>query len=130
MKLVLGIDTGGTYTDAVLLDAGTGAVVASGKARTTRDDLSRGISDVMDSLPAGLLPQVGSLALSTTLATNACVEDKGGRAKLGSPVLHMEQPFAEGCQRFHRDFPIHPHTSLGRLCSCRKRPEVRPPARR
>ena len=52
MKLVLGIDTGGTYTDAVLLDAGTGAVVASGKARTTRDDLSRGISDVMDSLPA------------------------------------------------------------------------------
>ena len=82
MKLVLGIDTGGTYTDAVLLDAETGAVIASGKARTTRDDLSRGISDVMDSLPAGLLPQVGSLALSTTLATNACVEDKGGRAKL------------------------------------------------
>ena len=57
MKLVLGIDTGGTYTDAVLLDAGTGAVVASGKARTTRDDLSRGISDVMDSLPA---PSPGS----------------------------------------------------------------------
>lgn len=82
MKLVLGIDTGGTYTDAVLLDTETGKIVASGKSQTTKDDLARGISAVMDRLPQELLPQVESLALSTTLATNACVEDKGGRAKL------------------------------------------------
>lgn len=82
MHLVLGIDTGGTYTDAVLYDTETRRVVASGKAQTTRDDLSRGIGAVMDTLPGELLRQVESLSLSTTLATNACVEDKGGRAKL------------------------------------------------
>ena len=82
MHLVLGIDTGGTYTDAVLYDTETGRVMASGKAQTTRDDLSVGISAVMDTLPPDLLKQIESLSLSTTLATNACVEDKRGRAKL------------------------------------------------
>ncbi|MCB2009301.1 MAG: fructokinase, partial [Geminicoccaceae bacterium] len=38
MRARLGIDTGGTYTDAVLLDEG-GRVVASRKAVTTRHDL-------------------------------------------------------------------------------------------
>ncbi|MGI5894112.1 MAG: hydantoinase/oxoprolinase family protein [Candidatus Merdivicinus sp.] len=93
MKLVLGIDTGGTYTDAVLLDTESGQILASGKAQTTKEDLSLGISAVMDCLPQELLPQVESLALSTTLATNACVEDKGGRAKL--ILIGAEKPVVE-----------------------------------
>ena len=40
------IDTGGTFTDAVLLDE-AGAVVASAKALTTKDDLSVGIGQAM-----------------------------------------------------------------------------------
>ena len=93
MHLVLGIDTGGTYTDAVLYDTETGRVAASGKAQTTRDDLSIGISAVMDTLPPDLLKQIESLSLSTTLATNACVEDKGGRAKL--IFIGAERPVVE-----------------------------------
>ena len=42
MSLVIGLDTGGTYTDAALLDADHGVVLATGKALTTRDDLSVG----------------------------------------------------------------------------------------
>ena len=42
MSLKLGIDTGGTYTDAVLLDDERG-VIASAKALTTKNDLSIGI---------------------------------------------------------------------------------------
>ncbi len=50
--LFLGIDTGGTYTDAVLWREATGAtpgaVVAKAKALTTRHDLAVGISGAVD----------------------------------------------------------------------------------
>ena len=82
MRLGLGIDTGGTCTDAVLYDFANECVVAAAKAVTTREDLAVGILEAIDSLPRELLPQVGRVALSTTLATNACVENRGGRAKL------------------------------------------------
>ena len=39
MSLVIGLDTGGTYTDAALLDVDRGVVLATGKTLTTRDDL-------------------------------------------------------------------------------------------
>ena len=41
MALSLGIDTGGTYTDAVLYDPALG-VIAAAKALTTRHDLAEG----------------------------------------------------------------------------------------
>lgn len=82
MKLGLGIDTGGTYTDAVMYDFESGQIQASAKALTTREDLSVGILGAMDALPPELLQQAQVIALSTTLATNACVEEKGGKAEL------------------------------------------------
>lgn len=81
MTLALGIDTGGTYTDAVLVEDER-AVRASAKALTTRDDLSRGIGAAIDAVlaEAGVAPgAIGLVALSTTLATNALVEGQGGR---------------------------------------------------
>jgi len=82
MAYGVGIDTGGTYTDAVLYDYDTQTVLAKGKSPTTRQDLSLGIGRALDTLPAALLRQAEVAALSTTLATNACVEGKGGRARL------------------------------------------------
>ena len=41
MQLALGIDTGGTYTDAVLVNHETGAVLAGAKALTTRAMICR-----------------------------------------------------------------------------------------
>ena len=90
LKYVLGIDTGGTYTDAVLYDADNRQVVASGKAPTTRENLAVGIGVAIDRLPMQELKQAAFLSLSTTLATNACVEDRGGRAKL--IFIGAEQP--------------------------------------
>lgn len=78
----IGIDTGGTYTDAVIYDFDTKSVLVKGKSRTTKEELSLGICRAMDTLPQALLEQATVLSLSTTLATNACVEEKGGRAKL------------------------------------------------
>ena len=78
----LGIDTGGTYTDAVVIDTDSLEVLAKAKALTTKEDLARGIIAAMDGIPHETLALADHVALSTTLATNACVEGKGGRAKL------------------------------------------------
>lgn len=82
--LYLGIDTGGTFTDAVLLD-GSMTLIAKAKALTTYDDLSRGIIQAIDKVleQANVKGTEISLAsLSTTLATNALVEGVGARTGL------------------------------------------------
>jgi N-methylhydantoinase A/oxoprolinase/acetone carboxylase beta subunit len=82
--LYLGIDTGGTYTDAVVWSERAG-IVAKAKALTTRHDLSVGISGAVDRvLEASRTPPgaVKLVSMSTTLATNALVEGQGGRAAL------------------------------------------------
>ncbi len=82
MSLVIGIDTGGTCTDAVIYDRGRRHILFKSKAPTTHENLTVGIGEALDGLPADLLVRAQSVALSTTLATNACVENKGGRARL------------------------------------------------
>jgi len=72
----LGIDTGGTYTDAVLVDSG-GRIVAAAKSLTTRFDLAAGIGHSLDKLDALQLARVALVSLSTTLTTNSVVEGKG-----------------------------------------------------
>ena len=82
--LLLGIDTGGTYTDAVVFSE-TEGVVAKAKALTTRHDLAVGIAGAVDLVleRARVAPSsIGLVSLSTTLATNALVEGQGGRACL------------------------------------------------
>ncbi len=73
MAVLLGIDTGGTYTDAVLYDEQKG-VVSSAKALTTKHDLSIGIRNALEAVLPRPLPDIGLVSLSTTLATNAIVE--------------------------------------------------------
>jgi N-methylhydantoinase A/oxoprolinase/acetone carboxylase beta subunit len=82
MKLGLGIDTGGTYTDSVILDMGTGNVLSKAKAPTTREDLSEGISNSLSQLDRDLFPCIKLVSLSSTLATNSVVEGKGSRVAL------------------------------------------------
>ncbi|CDZ42957.1 hydantoinase/oxoprolinase family protein [Neorhizobium galegae] len=82
--LLLGIDTGGTYTDAVLFREGEG-VIAKAKSLTTRHDLAVGIAGAVDAVlekSAAPASAIGLVSLSTTLATNALVEGQGGRAAL------------------------------------------------
>ena len=76
MQYFLGIDTGGTFTDAVLLDASR-QVVAAAKCLTTPFDLAQGIGGALDRLPAEMLAAVDLVSLSTTLTTNSVVEGKG-----------------------------------------------------
>jgi N-methylhydantoinase A/oxoprolinase/acetone carboxylase beta subunit len=84
VALLLGVDTGGTYTDAVIL-RDEREVIASAKALTTRHDLAIGVGGAVRAVLAqsGVAAADISLAsLSTTLATNALVEGQGGRVAL------------------------------------------------
>lgn len=84
MTLLLGVDTGGTYTDAVLIRDET-EVIASAKALTTRSDLAVGVEAAVRTVieKAAVAPgEIRLASLSTTLATNALVEGQGGRVGL------------------------------------------------
>lgn len=85
MAYLLGVDTGGTYTDAVVLDEASDRVVATAKALTTRPDLALGVGAAIDAAlkKANIAGhEVTMVSLSTTLATNALVEGQGGRVAL------------------------------------------------
>ncbi|EDQ35315.1 N-methylhydantoinase A/acetone carboxylase, beta subunit [Hoeflea phototrophica DFL-43] len=84
LPLFLGIDTGGTYTDAVLYSESEG-ILASAKALTTRHDLAVGVAGAVETVLSdlsGAAARISLVSLSTTLATNALVEGQGGRAAL------------------------------------------------
>ena len=78
----IGIDTGGTFTDAVVYDMEKQQILCSGKTLTTKAHLEDCIAAVLYLLDPEYVEQAEMLALSTTLATNACLEDKGSRARI------------------------------------------------
>jgi N-methylhydantoinase A/oxoprolinase/acetone carboxylase beta subunit len=80
--LVLGIDTGGTYTDGVLLEYHSRKVRASHKSLTTKRDLSLGIEAVIRGIRIEDPEAIQVVAISTTLATNAIAEGKSKRVAL------------------------------------------------
>ena len=92
MRFGLGIDTGGTYTDSVILDMDSGMTVCRSKALTTRDDLSKGINESVSGLDRSMLKEVVLVSLSSTLATNSVVEGKGC---LGVSVVTVESAYAQ-----------------------------------
>lgn len=95
--MLLGIDTGGTYTDAVLYDEASRTVMATAKSPTTHHDLSIGICGAIDGvLAAGVAAasEIELVSMSTTLATNALVEGKGravGAVVIGFDVEVVER---------------------------------------
>ena len=111
MGIALGIDTGGTYTDAVFVTYPEGRVIAGAKALTTRHDLSIGIDAAIRAVfeaagrddgadkrggandrgaehggikrRAAIAPgDITLVSLSTTLATNTLAEGQRGRVCL------------------------------------------------
>lgn len=97
LALRLGIDTGGTFTDAVLLDTEKG-ILATHKALTTYQDLYIGIDNAVNGLLDSLdnrQKSISMVGLSTTLATNAMVENHGRSACLvfiGQPGHVIQHP--------------------------------------
>ncbi len=82
MVFGMGIDTGGTSTDAVIVDLESGEILSKSKSPTTPEDLCVGIRGAISFLDRALLKNISVVSLSSTLATNAVVEGKGCRVGL------------------------------------------------
>jgi len=83
--IIIGIDTGGTFTDLVAI---VGAHLKVHKVPSTPDDPARAVIDglkvILEDIPAGatrsLIPDL--VTYSSTVATNALLERKGARVLL------------------------------------------------
>lgn len=78
-KVVVGIDVGGTFTDATLLDPSSGRIWVA-KAPSTPADPSIGFANAVAQILAdsGFAPaDVGRVLHGTTVATNLILENKG-----------------------------------------------------
>ena len=118
--MLLGVDVGGTFTDAVLVDGGR---LITAKAPTTPQDQSRGVLDAVHAAleAAGGRSAADVMAFShgMTVATNALLEGAGART-----VLCATEGFVDIVELGRQARP-----ELYRLCADRPAPLV-PPQRR
>src|SRR4051794_35467299 len=118
--MLLGVDVGGTFTDAVLVDGGR---LVTAKAPTTPDDQSRGVlqavAAALDAAGGRDPSAVGGFAHGLTVATNALLEGVGART-----VLCATEGFVDLVELGRQARP-----ELYRLCADRPAPLV-PPDRR
>jgi N-methylhydantoinase A len=94
-KFIIGIDTGGTFTDCVVMD--TDGRITAAKASSTPNDFSEG---VMESLRVAgerlglstdaLLGDTARLALGTTVGTNAMLQRRGAKVGLITTKGHRD----------------------------------------
>jgi len=95
MHFSLGIDAGGTYTDAVIIRDSDGKVVDSSKALTTYPDPLPGMKNAIDQLDSGYLKDIKLVSVSTTLSTNTILENTGfpvGLIMVGDYVIPEKLP--------------------------------------
>ena len=96
--LVLGIDAGGTFTDALLYCREGRSVLAQIKTPTTHDDLSVCLAAALENIldETKVVPSdVSVVSVSTTLATNALVENSGrpaGLVTIGLKDVALNRP--------------------------------------
>ncbi len=120
-QFVVGVDTGGTYTDAAIVDSKTRLVISSAKALTTKGNLAIGVTEAIsaavDKMPATIDPtDITLVSVSTTLATNAVVEGHGDAVGVVLIGFDDGMTLRTGIQKSFADMPIirvdggHSHT--------------------
>ena len=95
MHYSLGIDAGGTYTDAVLVRDSNGEIASSNKALTTYPDPLEGIKNVVDGLNPEYLENVKLVSDSPPCPQNTILEGTGFPVALiliGDHPLEKELP--------------------------------------
>ncbi len=97
MGLVIGIDTGGTFTDMVMLDPSTGAI----RSLKTSSVPSRPGQAIVNALDEGSVPaaEVERFTHGTTVGTNALIERTGCRVALVTTKGFEDTPFIQRINR-------------------------------
>src|ERR1700742_2994196 len=114
--MLLGVDVGGTFTDAVLLDEG---VVHTAKVPTTPGEESDGVMAAIEAVlaEAGARPaDIDVFSHGMTVGTNALLEERGSRT-----ALIATKGFADLLEIARQDRP-----SLYHLCAPRPTPLIAP----
>ena len=81
----LGVDVGGTFTDLLLLDEGTGETWRAKVPSTPKDQsigVLYGVEQIMSKIPNGSDVELAVVNHGTTIATNAILEQKGAKVAL------------------------------------------------
>jgi N-methylhydantoinase A len=81
-RLLLGIDVGGTFTDAVAFDRVQGRLISALKVTSTPDDPGRAVVEAIDKLSASLDIRGAAVCHGTTVGTNTLIERRGARTAL------------------------------------------------
>jgi N-methylhydantoinase A len=114
--MLLGVDVGGTFTDAVLIDDGA---VHTAKVPTTPGEESAGVMSAIGAVleRAGASPgEVATFAHGMTVGTNALLEERGART-----ALIATRGFADLLEIGRQDRP-----HLYRLCAPKPVPLIEP----
>jgi len=117
--LGLGIDTGGTFTDAAVVDMASQEVLSKAKSPTTYHDLSIGLMASVDQALRSERferSEIRMVGLSTTLATNSLLQGKGGSVGLIGIGWEPSEGWELGAKRARfikgghdmRGRPLHP----------------------
>ncbi len=117
--MLLGVDVGGTFTDAVLLDDGA---VHTAKVPTTPGDESRGVMGAVEAVLTAAGAEAGvveTFAHGMTVGTNALLEERGART-----ALLATRGFADLLEIARQNRP-----ELYRLCAPKPAPLVPPELR-
>ena len=117
--LGLGIDTGGTFTDAAIVDITEQKVVSKCKSPTTHHNLIIGLQKAVDeAIEISRVPpsRLNMVSVSTTLATNAMLEGKGGDVGLIGIGWRPQSDWVLGAKR--QAFIEGGHDSNGRPVTC------------
>jgi N-methylhydantoinase A len=112
--MLLGVDVGGTFTDAVLVDGGQ---IHTAKLPTTPEDQSRAVIAAVEAVLARAGAggsEVGSFAHGMTVGTNALLEERGART-----ALIATRGFADLLEIGRQDRP-----QLYRLCAPKPAPLI------
>jgi N-methylhydantoinase A len=115
--VLLGVDVGGTFTDAVLVD---GELIHTAKVPTTPDDQSVAVIAAVEEVLGGRrASEVEVFAHGMTVGTNALLEERGARTALVATA-----GFADTLEIGRQDRP-----ELYRLCAPKPVPLVEPELR-
>ena len=115
MPYILGIDTGGTFTDGAIVRFPEAIVLHQAKTPTTHDNLCDCIRNCIRSFDPTVRDQIRLVSLSTTLATNALVEGRGcteGLILMGGDVYKRQvllcrvSPFGHPRIKAHLRLPV------------------------
>jgi N-methylhydantoinase A len=80
--LLIGIDVGGTFTDAIVFDGSNGSLLAAFKVPSSTGDPGKAVIDAIEKIAQSVAISDAVVCHGTTVGTNTLIERRGSRTAL------------------------------------------------